>query len=150
MLKIPSKVSASISLVFAVLIFAALVLLAVFLAPLLSFFMEVFSKPEGYFIPTLVLLYTALLPAFAADACLWRLLRNIAGGQIFTDSSVACLRGLSWLCMAETVIFFILGFYYVLMFCLAFAAVFMGIILRVVKNVMEEAAAMKAENDYTI
>ena len=33
---------------------------------------------------------------------------------------------------------------------LAFVAGFLGLVLRVVKNVIEEAVALKAENDFTI
>ena len=32
----------------------------------------------------------------------------------------------------------------------AFVAGFLGLVLRVVKNVIEEAVALKAENDFTI
>ena len=46
--------------------------------------------------------------------------------------------------------FFALGFFLTSAFAVTFAAFFMGIILRVVKNVIEQATVIKSENDFTI
>ena len=42
------------------------------------------------------------------------------------------------------------GFYYILFVIGAVAAGFFGLILRVVKNVIEQAVILKNENDFTI
>lgn len=98
----------------------------------------------------LVILYFALAVAFIADISLHFLLLNIRKEAIFTSSSVKYLRILSWCCFGECIIFFALAFFLSLGILLAFACAFMGMILRVVKNVIEEAADIKNEHDYTI
>lgn len=148
--KISKKVSNTISRIFTVLIFVLLIA-AVFLLPhMLGFLIKAFDKPAEYFTPTVIILYAVLLPAFAADISLFALLSNIKNNRIFTLSSVSYLRIISWCCMIVGVIFFVLGFYYYMVFLISFASVFMGVILRVVKNVIEEATAIKSENDFTI
>lgn len=124
--------------------------LAIFLPSLLNGFIDFFCKPKEYFTPTLIIFYVALVPAFVADVSLYLLLNNVKTEKIFTDSSVKYLRIISWCCFAECVVFFALGFYYYTAFLISFAAFFMGIILRVVKNVIEAAVEIKSENDYTI
>lgn len=150
MMKISKKASNIISDIFTAVIFAILVAAIFALPPILQCFIVIFGKPDYYFTVTLIILYAALIPAFAADISLHLLLRNIKNQLIFSESSVKHLRKISFCCLLEGIIFFILGFYYYTSFLVSFAAVFMGVILRVVKNVIEEATAIKSENDYTI
>jgi hypothetical protein len=150
MFKISKRASCTLSQILTAAVFVLLTAALFLLPQILRFFIEVFGKPESYFLPTVLLLYAALPPAFAADIALHLLLRRVRADMIFTEKSVVCLRVLSWCCMLEAVIFFALGFWYYMIFLLSFAALFMGVILRVVKNVIEEASAIKAENDFTI
>ena len=60
------------------------------------------------------------------------------------------LRRCSWCCMvvaAICLVFTAALFYFLLV---AAAAAFMGLILRVIKNVFQQAMELKEENDYTI
>lgn len=98
----------------------------------------------------LITVYTAAVPAAAALWDLRRLLGNISRGDVFLACNVALLRRLSWYCIAAGLIFFASGFFYLPFFLLSIAAAFVGLILRVVKNVFSEAVALKDENDYTI
>ena len=88
-----------------------------------------------------------------AAVLLWsldRLLAAIARGEVFTAENIALLRRCSWCCMAVALIclgFTVTLFYFLLV---AAAAAFIGLILRVVKNVFQQALALKEENDYTI
>ena len=148
--KISQKASITISIIVTFALFVAFTGLAIFLPSLLNGFIDFFGKPEEYFTPTLIIFYVALVPAFVADVSLYLLLNNAKTEKIFTDSSVKYLRIISWCCFAECVVFFALGFYYYTAFLISFAAFFMGIILRVVKNVIEAAVEIKSENDYTI
>ncbi len=150
MFKISKKASTILSEILTGILLMILIAGVFFLPSVLRFFTEVFEKPAEYFSPTLVILYTALLPAFAAVGALYFLLKNVRDGRIFTTQSVKYLRILSYCCMAECLIFFALGFYYVMVFLLSFAALFMGVVLHVVKNVIEEAAEIKEENDFTV
>lgn len=150
MFKISRETSALISQVLCILAFFVLIGLAIFLPVLLKTLMWLFGKPEYLYVPTLIITYLSALPAFAADIALFLLLRCVKLGQVFTSRSVALIRLISWCCFAEAVIFFSLGFYYIIGFAAAFVFVFMGLIVRVVKNVIEEAVFLKEENDFTI
>ena len=150
MLKISKKASNTLSQIFCIIIFVLLVVGAISLPAIMNFFIEVFYKPAEYFLPTVIILYFVLIPAFIADISLFLLLDNIKKDRIFSRESVAYLRTISWCCMAAGALFFVLGFYYYMVFLISFAALFMGVILRVVKNVIEEATEIKSENDFTI
>jgi len=150
MLKIDRRASAFISQLLCIAAFCVLCILAIFLPVLLKTMMFLFGKPDYLFMPTLIIGYISAVPAFAADIALFLLLRCVKLEQVFTGRSVAFIRLISWCCFAEAVIFFSLGFYYIIGFAAAFVFVFMGLIVRVVKNVMEEAVYLKEENDFTV
>jgi biotin transporter BioY len=89
----------------------------------------------------------ALIALFNLD----RLLRNIRLDQVFLPENVKILRIISWCCFAIAIIM-ICGWpfiHYVLLYVAA-AAAFFGLLMRVVKNVIDAACELKAENDYTI
>ena len=140
----------TLSEIFCILIFVLLTVSVFALPSLMRFFIDIFEKPIEYFLPTVIILYFVLIPAFVAVISLFLLLRNIKNEKIFTRESVAFLRTISWCCMGAGAMFFVLGFYYYMVFLISFAAFFMGAILRVVKNVIEEATEIKSENDFTI
>ena len=83
-------------------------------------------------------------------ANLIRLLSNIKKGVVFVPANIKLLRTLSWCCFYVTVVSFVSSFFYI-PFALVFASSgFLGLILRVVKNVMAKATEIKDENDLTI
>ncbi len=94
--------------------------------------------------------YTIAAPAAGALLGLRRLLQNISAGAVFIDENVRILRLLSWCCILAGLLCGASAFYYLPFAELAAAALFMGLILRVVKNVFAEAVRLKDENDYTI
>lgn len=94
--------------------------------------------------------YTAAVPAAVALGALWRLLHNISGGAVFIPQNVSILRLLSWCCIAAGLICLCSALYYMPFLMISAAAAFVGLILRVVKNVFAEAVRIKDENDYTI
>jgi len=147
MLKISKNASLTISQIFAWLIFAG-VMCGCVLLPRMSGWLRVES--ETYRTACCVILYLALFVALIADGALHLLLRNVRREEIFTASSVLLLRALSWCCIAECVLFAVLALYLWLGLLISFACAFMGIMLRVVKNVIEEAMDIKNENDFTI
>ena len=89
-------------------------------------------------------------PAAAALYGLWRLLRNISEGEVFIPENVSILRLLSWCCIAAGLVCLFSALYYMPFLIVSAAAAFVGLILRVVKNVFAEAVRLKDENDYTI
>ena len=152
MLKIPKTVSATISLIFAFLAGAAVLALGATLRRWL-----LVPGKTGYYLPENWWIgYFGLAIALAAIVVLIVLLVRVRRGLVFTAASVSCLRGISWLCVLEAIFFAVFAFVgrgagvspYALL--LAGAAMFMCLIVRVVKNVIEEATAIKAENDFTI
>lgn len=78
------------------------------------------------------------------------LLRNVKKDEIFIKTNVSYLRACSWLCIVAGILFFILGSLFWTGLLLAFAAGLVGLMLRVVKNIIERAVELKEENDLTI
>ena len=95
--------------------------------------------------------YLMLVPVAVADVFLVRLLLLVKKHQVFTDTAVSYLRTISWCCFLEAGMCLVSTImFYRIHLALFFVAGFLGLVLRVVKNVIEEAAALKNENDYTI
>lgn len=107
-------------------------------------------KDPAVVMPLVVLIYSCTVPGLTALFSLDRLLVNIKVGAVFIERNVKHLRVISWCCFAVSAILFVFAFYYLLFLLIAVAAVFFGLILRVVKNVIEQAVAIKNENDFTI
>ena len=102
------------------------------------------------YLPSMIVMYVCDALGIWAIAELHILLHNITGGEIFVPQNTACLRGISWACMLAGCAFAVLGLWRFLSVLPAFAAVMLGLIMRVLKNVFEEAVEIKSENDYTI
>lgn len=156
MLKISRKASTVLSMVLSVLLFALIAAGAVGMPWLTDLFLGMPGNPnradisagERAFI--LVAAYGALAAAAAADLAVFFILRSVYAGQVFTGRVVSLLRLVSWCCFAFAGFFVLLTYHFVLAAAVAFCAVFVGIITRVVKNAFEEAVALKNENDFTI
>lgn len=99
---------------------------------------------------SLVSAYCIVLDMMLADAMVFYLILLVRKGQVFTDRAVALIRGISWCTMLLCVPFGFLGIYFQLAWLVCFAALFLGICLRVCKNAFEEATAIKQENDLTV
>ncbi|PKM77177.1 MAG: DUF2975 domain-containing protein [Firmicutes bacterium HGW-Firmicutes-15] len=102
---------------------------------------------ESYFCATI---YVGSIPAAYLLYNLLVLLRRIEAGQLFIAENVERLRRISWSCFLGAGIAFVSVFYYIPWLFLVVAAAFMGLIVRVVKNVVAQAVALKNEADYTI
>ena len=105
---------------------------------------------DSVYTPLLVTLYCAAVPAMLLIIALDRLLANISRGDAFIKRNVMWLRIISYCCFAESVIFIYFGFLRHFAFLVVIAAAFFGLILRVIKNVFEQAIALREENDFTI
>ncbi len=98
----------------------------------------------------MVYLYVCSLPAFVVLVQLYTLLVRITKGDIFTTKNVACLRLVSWCCIFVGIISTFLVVVWPSVALVALAAGLAGLILRIVKNVFEQAVDMKDELDYTV
>jgi len=156
--------SATLSLVCTRILIGAIIAIAAVLPFLLS------SRPAGRFygasadtgilyigmpaeaiVAVCLCVYACFVPAMFALFSLDRLLCNIRIEHVFLRDNVKYLRTISWCCFAVAVISFSSWPFisYVLIFVAA-AAAFFGLLMRVVKNVIDAACEIKDENDFTI
>lgn len=105
---------------------------------------------EGKFYYFLATAYTVAIPVAIALYQMNGLLSNISRNEVFILKNTTYLRGLSWCCMTAGIIFLLSSLYYAPFLALSGAAVFMALVLRVIKNVFVQASEIKEENDYTI
>lgn len=101
----------------------------------------------GYILPVI---YICCIIALVALWSLNRLLTNIKNEVIFVGKNVQILRIISWCCFLAAAVLIFGSFFSLLFFLLSIMIGFIGLILRVVKNVFEAAVNLKTENDYTI
>lgn len=95
-------------------------------------------------------LYAVSVPAYCLLFCLTRLLGNISDGQVFIPQNVRALRSAGWSCAAAALVCLASCFYYIPFLAVAIAAAFMALIIRIIKNVFEQAIGMKTELDLTV
>ena len=108
------------------------------------------GKPEGQLPYFLAVIYLGAVPAAGALWELWQLLGRISRGSVFVPDNVRSLRRLSWYCLSGGILCLVGGFFFWSLCLVGVAALFIALILRVVKNVFAEAVAIKEENDFTI
>lgn len=99
-----------------------------------------------FFITLEVCLGLALVILFYLN----KLIKNIDKNNVFSSENVRILRIISWLCNIEGLMLLISSIYYLPWIFVAGLGVFVGLIVRVVKNVFCQAILIKDENDYTI
>lgn len=135
-----------------VLLFILLLLATVLSAPWLTRWFVGYSRAElqgtqPFFLATL---YTGAVPAAYLLYNLLGLLRRIEKEKVFISENVERLRRISWSCFAGAAVSLLSAFYYFPWIFVAVAASFMGLIVRVVKNVVAQAVALQDEVDYTV
>ncbi len=151
MLKIPSKASIWLSIVLSVLFFIILVASCFYMPLLIYMYMDIKGATIMDSKTEITIIAYAIVGVMAiADILLFVLLQRVRKSLVFTNASVVLIRAISWCAVLLGALCFALGFYFWIAFAAAFACVFLGICLRVVKNVIEEATIIKAENDFTI
>lgn len=94
--------------------------------------------------------YLAIPAGWGAIVILFRLLFNINRGIVFDTQNTKMLTVLSWLCLY---VGFLSGFatrWYIPFVIVSVSAMFIGLIVRVVRNIISEAIIIKGENDLTI
>lgn len=94
--------------------------------------------------------YPSAIFAYITLYSLLKLLFNIKKDEIFITQNVKYLRRITWCCFAVAFITLVGGIFYIPFGFIAIAAAFVGLMLRIVKNVMQNAVEIKAENELTI
>ena len=98
----------------------------------------------------LVLFYFILLPMLLALYGLDRLLQRLRRGQVFSAENLALLRLVSWMCFFAAVFLLVAACLWPVLILGAGGVGFLGLFVRVVKNLLAEAIVLKDENDLTI
>lgn len=144
--------SVTLSLVLVRIVFA-LIIVSCFIGPyIVKIYDQGIIKLTGQsvFVPLIVTLYCSAVPATLLVIALDRLISNIKRGDVFTAKNVTMLKVISYCCFAASVIFIYFSFIRPFAWLIVAAAAFFGLILRVIKNVFEQAIEIKEENDFTI
>ena len=102
------------------------------------------------FIPVCVMLVICDIFGLTAANSLRKLIANIGKSEVFIPENSQCLRIISWCCIFVGATFTVFGLWRISFFLGAFFAFFMGLIMRVLKNVFEKAVFIKNENDLTV
>lgn len=108
------------------------------------------NAKQQYYPLFMTTLYSGGAVAAVLLYALYRLLHNISKGAVFERINITYLRRMSWCCFFGAGIALLSWLYYLPWLIVAVAAAFMGLIVRVVKNMMEQAVLLKQENDFTI
>ena len=114
------------------------------------FFVELRGAPQQYVVFTTASVYLCSVPAWLTLWSLRCLLQNLRRGAVFTEENVRLLRRVSWCCAIAAAVTALNALYYLPYLFLAVAEGFMALIVRIVKNAFQEAAAMRSELDLTI
>ena len=152
MLRISKNTSVTISLILTGVFFAVLVFCLFIMPGFVRLILPVSPRTimQGDIVLITAVGYCVLALAMLADYLLFRLLLLVRAGEVFSARSVALIRGVSWCAIAVSLLVLLMARYFLIALALAFTAVLLGLCLRVVKNVVEEATAIKAENDLTV
>ncbi len=157
MLKIPKTLSMYLSLIISIFLFV-ICIAGLFILPTLTEMLINLRDNIGIRNSidacgralVLAMAYGIVVTMLAADCLMFFLLLRVKNGQVFSGATVAIIRGVSWCCLLLCPQFGVLGIYFQLSLLPAFLCVFLGLCLRVVKNVIEEATQIKNENDLTV
>lgn len=98
----------------------------------------------------LVTIYSGGVLALVLLIRLYQLLDNIGKEKVFIAKNISLMRQISWFCYCGSIISLISCFYYQPWFFVSVAAAFVGLIVRVIKNIMQQAIVIKEENEFTI
>lgn len=98
----------------------------------------------------MITVYACAVPLGIILWNVYRLVAKIGEESIFTDENVRRLRIISWMCFIVAAVCLVSAVYYIFYLVIAACAAFMGLLIRVIKNVFVRAMEIKEENDYTI
>ena len=123
---------------------------SLFCIPVITEWYDAVSGEEPIHIVLNIVLYLSAILAIFALWQLLQLLNRLAKQKVFVSENAACFRLISWCCFGVAMIWLVLTCWRFLAFFVAFMAAFAGLLLRVMKNMLETAVELREENDFTI
>ncbi len=124
--------------------------ICLFLVPQIARWYDMYSNKESVFVQFVVLVYLAMIPSAIILFLLNSLLVNIKRGEVFEYKNVTCLRIISYCCFLIAALAAVMIYWRVLAVVVVTAFGFVGLLLRVLKNVFEQAVIIREENDLTV
>ena len=109
-----------------------------------------YSNKDSIFVQFVILVYLAMIPAAIILVKLNTLLSNIQKEKIFEHDNVTCLRVISYCCFIIAALAAIMIYWRILSVVVVVSFGFVGLLLRVLKNVFEQAVLLREENDLTV
>ena len=98
----------------------------------------------------LVSYYICTVPAFISLVCLFRILDNIRREEPFLAENAFLMALVSYCCMAVVAVTVACGYFYMPMWFVSAAMLFVFLIVRVVRHCFIAAIRLKEENSLTI
>ena len=143
--------SLTVSKVFTIL-FMAMLIATLFFSPRLIERLQIMSSNANASDSMLffITIFVGAIPAAAILVSMYLLLHRIGMGEIFVKKNVTYLRFMSWCFFAGGLISSASALYYAPWLPIGIAAVFMGLVIRVVMSVIERAVALQDDADHTI
>lgn len=120
------------------------------IVPLIARWYDMYSHKESIFVQFIACVYIAMIPAGIIFWQLNKLLSNIRSGKIFEDDNVKVMRIISYCCFTIAAASAVMSVWRILALVVMAAFVFTGLLLRVLKNVFEQAVMLREENDLTV
>jgi hypothetical protein len=148
-----SKKSIALSIVCTrvVIVFAiAVAVLLPYLIDIGFFSSSAFRMQDAVVAKLMPVYYAVCVPGLVALFNANALLVAIRSGKVFVMVNVKYLRAISWCCFAAAVVFAVGSRGSLALMLIAAMTAFAGLIMRVIKNVLESGVEIKDENDYTI
>lgn len=102
------------------------------------------------YLSAVIAFYICCPAAWVALYKIRKLLKNVLADTIFTNETVKLLHQLSWCCGFVAAVCFITIYFCHIFFTFCIGAALMFLLLRVLRNVMGKAVAIKEENELTI
>ena len=141
------KKSVTLSLVLTYLFMVLLAAGIIALPWLVTWYVEIRGRDAA--LPTTIMLTCYPCVPFAALA-LWSmrcLLHNIRDGKPFLEKNIKMLHRISWCCFAVMAIMLYSGRFYLPFYVSAIAAAFIGLIIRVIKNLYVVSFPLETEEE---
>lgn len=98
----------------------------------------------------LLLFGVMFVPLFLVFRELYKLLHNIQQEIVFSVQNTASLRLVSWACFFAAVFLLIAAIRWPILLIVSGVIGFLGLFVRVIKNMLAEAIILKEENAFTI